>query len=211
MKYLWLLLVFLFISETNAQNMTISDVKVSITADSAATAREQALEQAHTLAFQKLLKESFPEKSGPLPSPDALMNMVSDFSIDREKTTPKSYTASLTFQFDGSKVHTWLQQGESRGESREVYQPSLARTDKPLNIKAIHSSLPQWNQIKQALQTLPGMQKLTVKALSPQNADLEIVYGGDPNHIQEHLRQKGLIFTLNGDSWLISLNESESR
>ncbi len=204
MKYIWLLVVFLFIPKANAQNMVISDVKVSVTADSAATAREQALEQAHALAFQKLLKENFPENSGPLPSSDTLMNMVSDFSIDREKTTAKSYTASLTFQFDGPKVHNWLQQGESGTSSPS----SLAQLGKPLNIKAIHSSLPQWNKIKQTLETFPGVQKVTVKALSPESAELEIVYGGDINHMQEHLRQKGFIFALNGDSWLISLNES---
>jgi len=207
MKYLWLLVVFLFIPEANAQSMIISDVKVSITADSSATAREQALVQAHTLAFQKLLKENFPEKLDSLPSPDTLMDMVSDFSIDREKTTAKSYTASLTFQFDGSKVHTWLQQSDPR----EVSQSSLEQDKQLLKIRASYSSLPQWNQIKQALESFPGIEKLTVKALSPQNADLEIVYRGDTNHIQEHLHQKGLTFSLNSDFWLVSLNESPLR
>jgi hypothetical protein len=202
MKYLWLFVVFLFIPGVNAQNMTISDVKVSVTADSVATAREQALVQAHTLAFQKLLQESFPEKAGPLPSYDTIVDMVSDFSIDKEKTTAKSYTASLTFQFEGPKVHTWLQQGEQR----TVSQPFLERERKPLKIKASYSSLLQWNQIKQALETSPNVQNLTVKTLSPQNADLEIAYGGDLNPLQEYLRQKGVAVTLNGDSWVISLN-----
>lgn len=98
----------LFIACAKAHVITVADVKVSVTADSAAVARDKALDQAHALAFQKLLKENFPEESKNPPSTDVIMNMVTDFSIDREKTTPKSYTASFTFQFDASQLLGWV-------------------------------------------------------------------------------------------------------
>ena len=63
MKPLWFLILCLFIECAKAQIITVADVKVSVTADSAAVARDKALDQAHVLAFQKLLKENFPEES----------------------------------------------------------------------------------------------------------------------------------------------------
>ena len=110
MRYLWFLVFLVWGGQVGAQTMTVTNVKVSVTDSSPATAREKALDQAHQLAFQKLVEENFPESAGLLPPSDALMSMVTDFSIDREKTSPKSYTASLTFQFDGPQVHAWLHQ-----------------------------------------------------------------------------------------------------
>ena len=204
MKYLWFFVIFLFALDAKAQIMTVSNVKISVTGDSAATAREKALDQAHDLAFQKLLNENFPEKSGSSPSHDAIVDMVTDFSIDREKTTPTSYAASLTFQFDASQVYPWLQQKQLSGSlSSSSPLPSLSMAGKSLKLVASYSSLSEWQHIKRALQELPGIQKINLLTLSLENANIEIVYGGDPEQLHSHLLQKGLTADSQGGVWAI--------
>jgi len=206
MKYLLVLTAFFFTSNAKAHEIIVKDVKVSVTADSAATAREQALEQAHGLAFKKLLTENFPEKSGPPPSHDAILNMVTGFSIDREKTTPKSYTASLSFEFDGPSVHAWVQnRGQPSVPKEQAFSPAAIQ-GKTLKIVASYATLPDWQVIKKTLENFSGIQKINILALSPQNASMEIVYGGDIEKLQQHLLHKGLLLSSQGDTWVISSN-----
>lgn len=151
MRLLWILTLCLLIAPAQAHVMTVTGVKVSVTANSSAVAREQALEQAHTQAFQKLLDENFPEKIGPLPSSETLMNMVQNFSIDREKATPKGYTASFTFQFDGPKVEAWVNQGQSQ-DVPFASQKSLEGR-RTLKITASYESLSEWQHLKRRSKT----------------------------------------------------------
>lgn len=203
MKFLWLL-VFLFFSDIAlAQRMTITDVTVSVTDVSAAKAREKALDQAHSLAFQKLLQENFPETPGVVPPSDILMNMVANFSIDREKTTPKSYTASLTFQFDGPQVHTWLQEGSvSPSPAGSPYLPY--GTSGPLKVTASYSTYAEWSQMKKGLEALPGVARVAVLSLSPQEANVDVFYGGGAEKLQQLLSQQGLLLTPQEDVWMLT-------
>jgi hypothetical protein len=206
MKYLWIFLALLGIECVKADVMTVANVKISVTADSSAVAREKALDRAHDLAFQKLLNESFPEKSGPLPPHDTVMNMVTDFSIDREKTTPTSYTASLTFQFDGPKIQTWLRhQGQS--SPKEAFSvPHLSGRGSPLKMKASYTSLVDWQNVKKALETLSGVQKVIVLAFSLHKANMEVVYDGSLEKLQQHLLKKGYLLSPHEEGWIISSN-----
>ncbi|MBY0502123.1 MAG: hypothetical protein K2P93_09025 [Alphaproteobacteria bacterium] len=208
MRYLIFLSVFLFINEAIADNVTVKDVTVSVTADSAAAAREEALDQAHTIAFQKLLKEDFPEKTGPLPSPEALKNMVTGISINKEKTSDKSYTASLTFHFDGNKLHEWL---NSATYSSSTLPQNQEREGSPLNVTAQYKSLSQWYQIKRVLETYPGIKKLTIATVSPKRAELHFLYTGDIHQVKNHLSQKGLFFSQEGNLVLLSLKDAEEK
>ena len=205
MKYIYFLVTFLLIQSVIAEVVTVTDVKVSVTADSPAAAREQALDRAHSLAFQKLLIENFPEKSGVLPSQDDLINMVEDFSIDREKTTPRSYTASLTFQFDKSQLQAWLQQGQPSSSRSSVSQQPYTE-GKLFKMTATYTTLSQWQQIKKAVESSPEVQKMTVFSFSPQNAYMEVVYSGDMVKLQQHLLRQELTLSSQGDVWVISSN-----
>ena len=63
MRYLWFLVFLVWGGQVGAQTMTVTNVKVSVTDSSPATAREKALDQAHQLAFQKLVEENFAESA----------------------------------------------------------------------------------------------------------------------------------------------------
>lgn len=212
MKLFWILALSLLLPPAHAQVMTITGVKVSVTADSAAKAREQALEQAHTQAFQKLLNENFPEKTGPLPSPETLMDMVKNFSIDREKATSTGYTASLTFQFYGPKVAAWISQGQSQVSSQNnqnnqnnlVPQQASAEV-RILKITASYESLSEWQRLKKVLQDFPGGQ-LNVISLSSNTSLMELVYGGEVEKLQQYLLKQGVLLSPQEGSWIISSN-----
>lgn len=208
MKHLCFLVIFLLVQETLAIALTVADVKVSVTADSAAAAREQALTKAHTLAFQKLLKESFPESSPPAPPEDVLIDMVTNFSIDREKTTPQSYAASLTFQFDESRIQDWLRQDLA---SSEPAAPSFTKKETLIKITASYSTFADWQHIKKTLEHLPGIEKVKIITLSPQNAALEIAYTGEMPQLQQRLSQKELTLSPRGQDWEISSHGLPSR
>ncbi len=150
------------------------------------------------------MNENLPEKSGPLPSHDAVMKMVKDFSIDREKTTPTSYTASLTFQFDGPQVQNWLQQ---QGQPSPKAVPSVPQTfgnRKPLKMKVAYTSPSEWQNVKKALVTFPEVQRVTVLAFSLQNANVEVVYNGSLEKLQQGLLQKGYLLSPHEGGWMIS-------
>lgn len=204
MKSFWIVVAFFLIGTAKAQTITISDVKVSVKGDSAAAAREEALEQAHQVAFKKLMNETLPEGNIPLPSQDVLKDMVSDFSIDREKSTPTSYTASMTFQFDELQVTRWvegLQQGRP-DSSPFPERPSEERG--PLKVTASYATYGDWQHIKKALEDFPGVQHFSIFALSPKNANLEIVYRGPIDQLERGLLQKGILLSQQGEGWVVS-------
>jgi hypothetical protein len=205
MKTIWIFAFCFFTSLAHAHVITVTGIKVTVTADSAAAAREKALDQAHELALQKVLSENFPESSQGLPPHDTIVNMVNDFSIEREKTTPKSYTASLTFQFDSAQIESWLHKGNSSNPTvSESSSPPIGENS--LKILASYSTLPEWLHIKKTLETAPGAEKVNVLSLSPQSATIQLSYRGQTEKLQQHLLQQDLLLSPQEGSWLISSN-----
>ncbi|MBS0272419.1 MAG: hypothetical protein JSR85_07225 [Proteobacteria bacterium] len=203
MKYAWVLVTFLFLGAAKAQVITVADIKVSVTAESLAVAREQALDQAHELAFHKLLSENFPEKLGALPSHDQIMNLVTNFSIDREKTTTKTYTASLTFQFDAPHVQSWLQhQGNIPAKNPLTSQNTS--NESTLKLRATYTTLAQWRHIKKTLEGCKDIQKLVVQNFSSQNATLAVTCNQDIEKVKQYLSTNGLVLSPHEGGWVIS-------
>lgn len=203
MRSVFALFLWIFPSLTFA--ITVSQVQVSVTADSAAVAREQALEEAHSLAFKKLLQENFPEVPLKLPPQDTLLNIVQGFSIDQEKTTPKSYRASLTFQFDEAQVQRWIEEGES-GPSHTLTEQTSFGDFQTFPIKASYTGLSQWNHIKDVLSQAPGVKNLTVESLAPQEAILTFSYGKDLQTLRQYLLHKGFLLSPDENGWMLSPN-----
>lgn len=208
MKHLWFLGVIFVFQETLALALTVTDVKVSVTATSAAAARDQALTKAHSLAFQKLLKEYFPESSSLSPPEENLVDMVTNFSIDREKTTPQSYAASMTFHFDDSQVQEWLHQNLASSSAT----PLPFKTEESiLKATADYVTFSDWQHIKKTLERLSGVEKIKTVSLSPQRADIEIAYRGDVSTLQRNLEDEDLALTPQGLDWKISSTVPASR
>lgn len=209
MKYFWIVAALLFLQEAKAHTIAVRDVKVSVKADSAASAREEALNQAHGLAFQKLVQENFPEQTMSIPSQDALYNMINDFSIDREKSTPTSYTASLTFQFDEFQVRDWAQQIQLKAQTGLTAPRGLHSHGKgsPVKILASYGAHREWLYIKKTLENCVGVQNFSVITLSPNNATLQINYSGPMDQLEQVLLQKNILLSQQEDNWSIALSK----
>lgn len=198
------LISFLCLGHVYAQNITVQNVKVSVTADSSGIAREEALDKAHDLAFQKLLEENFPERRASLPSHNDILNMVSDFSIDKEKSSSTNYTALLTFQFDDAKVQAWLQ-NQTPLSSPSAQLPMTS--GKPLKLTASYHTLAEWNQIKKALETIPHIQKVSYLAVSSKNAEISVMFNGTSEDLKTELHQKGISVSSQDQGWSLSLTK----
>jgi hypothetical protein len=210
MRYFGIIFAFFLLQAVNAQTLTVGHVKVSVEADSAASAQTQALDHAPQLAFQKLMEENFPESVGSLPPPAVLQDMVSDFSVDREKTTPKSYTAILTFQFNEPLVLSWLQRREQGTTSSPFSRPAYEESDS-LNVTATYATHGEWQHIRKTLENFPDVQTLSVFTLSPKNASMKITYRGSIDKLKQGFLQKGILLAQQDDGWVISSNEQVLR
>jgi len=89
----------------------VSNVTVDVTADSATTARVEALAQGERKAFKLLLQRltlqayhnRFPDVSAP-----QLAELVQDFAVVEEKTSSVRYIAKLTYRFRAEGVRALL-------------------------------------------------------------------------------------------------------
>jgi hypothetical protein len=203
MKYGFVIIVLSSIYAANAQTLSVENIRVSVKAESAASAREQAIEQAHQLAFQKLIDENFPESTNSLPSTEFVEGLVRDFSIEREKTTPTSYTASLTFQFDAPRVIAWIHQTPQKSSHRALTQQKYEENSS-LKVTASYGTHAEWQYIRKTVENFPGVEKLSIFTLSPKNANLEIIYGGSFDILEKGLLQKGILLSQEKEGWLIS-------
>ncbi len=90
---------------------TVSDVKVDITAESAAVAREQAFAKAQTDAFLKLAERLMPEgemASFTPPDPQTISTMIKDFEVTQEQLSSVRYIGTYTFNFNDRNVRKFF-------------------------------------------------------------------------------------------------------
>lgn len=96
---------------------TVPGVKVDVTADSAAEARETALAEGQRAALQRLLMRlALAEDVARLPhlSDREIAQMVHDFQIESEQTSSVRYIGDLTFRFRADAVRHLLEQNGIR-------------------------------------------------------------------------------------------------
>jgi hypothetical protein len=208
MKSLFLFFAFCLYPTGEALALSVKSVKVSVTAESAAVAREKAIQQAHQAAFQKLLQESFPENTTPPPPYEKIEDMVSDFSIDQERTTPTSYAASLTFQFDDVAVHEWLKQPLVSPSGMSNLN-SFRKGREPLKVEVKYDTHSEWRKIKGALEKSPAVYGVDVLALSSKGATIHLTRDGEVIQLQKDLQGENITLAPQGDGWLLKVGVSQ--
>ncbi len=96
---------------------TVRNIAVDEKADTAAAARDIALQAARRIAFSRLTRRIvLPQDLMRLTSPadDALANLITDFEVADEKSRGQRYLARLTLRFDPDKVRALLRQSNIR-------------------------------------------------------------------------------------------------
>jgi len=97
--------------EASADVFEIKNLAVDVKADTAATARKQALKQAERRAFYALIKRltlSQDQERIPEFSPDEIAGYVRDFSVAREKASSVRYIARLNYRFKADEIRDLL-------------------------------------------------------------------------------------------------------
>lgn len=112
---LWVLVLLLagLAGPARAQGdlLSVTDVKVDVTADNAQAAREAALTEAQRKAFRQLLERIVaPQDLARVPSvgDTQIADMVFDFDIASEQASAVRYIGTLNFRFDGGMVRSLL-------------------------------------------------------------------------------------------------------
>ncbi|MBM3618235.1 MAG: hypothetical protein FJX23_06780 [Alphaproteobacteria bacterium] len=95
-----------------AADYTVRDVPVSATAEDATTARMNAMAQADTAAFAKLLQGMLPPdqaaaKAASVPA-STISSLVNGYDVKNEKLSARSYSASIDVSFNPRKVDALL-------------------------------------------------------------------------------------------------------
>ncbi|WP_430474892.1 DUF2066 domain-containing protein [Thalassospira lucentensis] len=90
---------------------TVTGVHVDESAETAAAAREKALEIGQRRAFEEVVARlTLPEDRAGLASPDTgeITNMVRDFGVSDEKTSSVRYIADMTVRFKDDELRRYL-------------------------------------------------------------------------------------------------------
>lgn len=109
------LMLFVFLAAGGsawAGTYDVKGVKVDVTADTVAQARDKALVQAQRIAFARLLERItlFEDRERlPLLAEDEVAALVQDFGVAEEKTSAVRYIARLNFRFKTDSVRALLQ------------------------------------------------------------------------------------------------------
>lgn len=90
---------------------TVKGVKVDVTADSAAAAREQAFAQAQQAAFRQLADRLLSDAEMAMlkiPDTNTITSLINDFEITDEQLSSVEYIATYTFRFKKDAVRNFL-------------------------------------------------------------------------------------------------------
>lgn len=117
---LWVVIA-LFSNAAAAADYTIRDVQVSATAEDATTARMEAMAQAESLAFSRLLEQSVPAaqveaRKASIPA-GTISSLVTGYDVRDEKISARSYSAVMDVTFNTNRVNALLAQGAAPAAS----------------------------------------------------------------------------------------------
>lgn len=98
-----------FSTVTYAVDYTVRNLAVDVEGENAIDAREKALSQARSNAFN-VLKKRISAEDSTIPTPDAatISAMVNSFEINREKLAKNRYLASVNVTFNEREVQSYI-------------------------------------------------------------------------------------------------------
>ncbi len=110
MKKIFLLIILLCATMGHADDLfVISDIYVRKSAPTTLEARTLAVQEGQNKAFAQLIEQLVPfQYIETIALPQNVQPMVSDFSVDNEKSTATQYMGNLTIRFKGEKVRAFL-------------------------------------------------------------------------------------------------------
>ena len=221
-KALIIILIVLLAPNAHANDYTVKNVKVDVTADSATEARTKALDKARMNAFNVLKKRIMSvSDQGNLPasSSSTVSTMVDSFEINREKLSKNRYLASVNVTFNERAVQSYLgrhtnmalpdQHYGGADNMDTAYVPE--RTQPQLGGSELYKQYQQTRQIAanatpykmqvnlNGIRQWVGIQKslgaigrVKIQSLNAKMATVVLSYAGDASALQRDLNMKGM-------------------
>ena len=192
MHFLLCLFPFILHQTALANSLIVTDVKVNVDANTPAIAREKAITEAHKIAFAKITEEIYMGEHISPPPDDVLSDMVTSFSIDKEKTILGNYTASLTFHFEEPQLKAWVE--------KKTATPSVL--GKPFKAMASYTTFGEWQRIRKTIEK--NGTTLRLLSLSTESAHFYVIPAEDTISLKERLEKEGDYSIIQGETWEIS-------
>ena len=123
-------------ASVDSKMFSASGIQIDATAENAAAAREQAMQDGQKKALMVVMERITPPYViDQLPElvPDDILNFVQDMSVSREKTSPVRYMATLDVRFNPETVRELLRQNSL---------PYVRTSGKPLLILPVYRRSP---------------------------------------------------------------------
>jgi hypothetical protein len=191
MRILLLILLAVFALPAMAQDVTmpdryeVRDVKVNITTENPAAARDVGLMEATRQAYAQL-KERLATEGEILPTLDdnGMAAAVQDFSIDGEKVSAKRYIGSFTIRFRptvASAAPITGEYGQMAGEGMRDIPVTFA-----------FNQLGEWVTGRNALRNVNGVRAMQIVGLRRNYVDATIRFAGDPAMFGQMATAQGL-------------------
>ncbi len=92
---------------------------------------------------------------------------------------------------------------DDAGQDGRLPRESSAESGGPLPIRVRFDSLAQWQQMRDAIEAVPGVEVVEVMALSRQGADIVVRYQSGGARLADELSMRGLQLQPYGATWLL--------
>ncbi|MDD3371970.1 MAG: hypothetical protein PHE27_09125 [Alphaproteobacteria bacterium] len=182
------------ISAIISDPFTVTDINVDITADTAAHARDKALEEAQRKGYVQLLTKLGTTDSGNL-SADELAGLVRSFEVQSEHLSPVRYVGVFTVSFKEAAVRNRVivppPQAQPQSHTLQLpasMQAPVAPSEPPpahLSVTIRAESLPAWVQIKKRLSEVMPITNIDMLGIGRGLVHIDLTYTGLLDDLKE--------------------------
>ena len=179
---------------------TVTDVKIDVTADSAAHARDQALMQAERKAYEQLCARLEADSDAKKLSDDDIAGLVASFEVQNERLSAVRYIGIFTIHFNPSAVQRTISVS---------YSPPAAAVEEPppppvssfahVFVAVQADSLPIWAQLKRRLSTVSQVVRIDTLTLKRGLINIDLFYNGSIDDLKNAAADQGLIIRQNAN------------
>jgi hypothetical protein len=195
--------------------LTIENVPVDVTAKNAEAARDSAIAVAQAKAFEQLIKQVVGNPSDQArlhPSQEQIESFVQDFGVEDERASTVRYIGLYSVRFKASLINKYLSDSGVTPANEQSLQPDsgasgaaeAAATQQvtgPVTSYAIAlpvGGITDWVRLHGLLAGIQGVARVSLDALTHDNAAVTVDFAGDLSALQGALAGGGYALVQNG-------------
>jgi hypothetical protein len=195
--------------------LTIENVPVDVTAKNAAAARDSAIAVAQAKAFDQLIKQVVANPSDQArlhPSQEQIESFVKDFGVDNERVSTVRYIGLYSVRFKASLINKYLSDSGVTPANEQSLQPdnsasggaetaAAPQVTGPVTSYAIAMAvggITDWVRLHGQLAGMQGVARVSLDALTHDNAAVTVDFAGDLSALQGALAGGGYALVQSG-------------